>query len=474
MVRLPDWGGAPPVVRTAKSDDFGDNGGTLPQRISAQAAPLKSFIKNARLGLAVLSPSQAEQASVAAQERANAAKLQDTFQNTTGFVAGVGATGGTGTGNDVYTDPEWLNAQAPGAPWDPTPAREAGWDKVFQKDINTNTKTGKPLTEADLQRKALTQEQYDALSPKQQAAVQFNSLMWNSMDQDRATALPVDAKQIENYSAAYQRVFGEKPSDLKSQFFPATVGLLDEAGFDGTRMSLDDILAGKGTVLDSDLASLESQGQWRFGPKTNVDGVSGALPARQQQAFNIEQLVDNFDDRLANPKATDGPFKGQRLEDIVGKYSGLPGVGGIIENSLKTRDELRKAGKAGGWDQQMRTLLDDQVQDMGGTSTLITQSDLDKAAQQQSMSQQLFGANGNGAAMPSGQPNQSTSLDTIIQSAAMQLSQTTGWNQASVNQYLQKNNIDPNQFYSRADTLMPGFTAAVAAGSLASLMGGSS
>ena len=123
-------------------------------------------------------------------------------------------------------------------------------------DVQGPYQTGKPAPGAG-EVKQMTQEQYDALSDKERAAVDFNSMLVKAVRRDTKMADTYNPSPDEKttYDAAINRIFGE---DGGSEIIaPETVAVLNQIGFEDKTADLDDFLNLTAAINQKDLKDLK-------------------------------------------------------------------------------------------------------------------------------------------------------------------------------------------------------------------------
>jgi hypothetical protein len=115
--------------------------------------------------------------------------------------------------------------------------------------------------------KEMTWDQYEALSPMQRAAVDFNTELVAAREKDlNADYEDQSHRQIKRYDKAVERLFGEDGGSV--QFAPETIAFLDQVDFkaveDGIGSDLDDFLGLRTAVSAKDLKTFDVAGGDRF------------------------------------------------------------------------------------------------------------------------------------------------------------------------------------------------------------------
>lgn len=168
------------------------------------------------------------------------------------------------------------------------PSVEALDDK-YQRELN---KTSEGLTYSEgAEINEIDQEAFAKLSPREQAAIKFNTALVNAAAADKGLSadLATDA-QRDAYDNAMRKLFGDDA--VGGTYAPNTAALLQELQLGDLRGSIDDYLQLNSAVYDTDLERLEQGGTWS-------DTVMWKdRPLRQQNAAEIAFRVDALQDRI--------------------------------------------------------------------------------------------------------------------------------------------------------------------------------
>ena len=153
--------------------------------------------------------------------------------------------------------------------------------------------------------KQMSWNEYNSLSDRQRAAVNFNSIMQQAYERDNRDAAELGGKDKqftlneapeasrEGYRKAYEKLFGAGAADEEIVYAPKTVGVLSRlAGMDNGTAGLDEYLAGGGFITDEDLKS-------GVVDERKVTGPGGYVDPRTQWLNNIVDYQMNLEDTLA-------------------------------------------------------------------------------------------------------------------------------------------------------------------------------
>jgi hypothetical protein len=149
----------------------------------------------------------------------------------------------------------------------------------------------------------LTQEQYDALDPRQRAAVDFNALLVGAVRKDRQHQEQYETASEEErtkYEGAVTEMFGK---DRGSETYaPETMAVLRQIDYKDPNADLDDFLGLKATIKVKDLDDLEPL---TTPPAVTVSGeaqISDMKLERVSLARNLAEGVRDLETTLADSK----------------------------------------------------------------------------------------------------------------------------------------------------------------------------
>lgn len=195
-------------------------------------------------------------------------------------------TGYSGLTADQYRSqaesaPNPIGGQHAGLP-DPAAAERAA-ERKRQLQIEANRAGRKQALEQpggrpDTDR--MTWKEYNALSPEQRAAVDFNTMLVRAVRTDLKNTDDYAASSDDQmtYDATLEKMFGS--SDRGSEIYaPETLGLLQQIKYHDTSADLDDFLKLKAAITTEDLADLPT-----------VEGVPQAVAYSGQAPERTEEL----------------------------------------------------------------------------------------------------------------------------------------------------------------------------------------
>ena len=136
--------------------------------------------------------------------------------------------------------------------------------------------------------KQLSWEEYDALSPKQRAAVDFNGALYNATNADKQAQLKgADDPNVRgSYDKALEKTFGSRDRGSDT-YAPNTLALLSTLGLNDKGGDLDEWLNMGGAATAGDLESVE------VGMNVLTPEAQNALPLGQRTAFQLSNLTSN-------------------------------------------------------------------------------------------------------------------------------------------------------------------------------------
>lgn len=197
----------------------------------------------------------------------------------------------------------------------------------------------------------MTREEYDALSDKQRAAVDFNTSLAKAVRRDLRLQDEYDPSKGErkNYEAAVESMFGkEHGSDV---YAPETMALLRQLKIKDKADDLDDYLGLKVAVTEDDLVNFDT------GPAEAGAVIDGRVPEAVRPAIQYKQhLVDSAQEALQaqldrgakllqDYRSTTATARRQDIEDMGGVYKPAATLTGFGAENLDrmvsgTFDEL--------------------------------------------------------------------------------------------------------------------------------------
>lgn len=103
----------------------------------------------------------------------------------------------------------------------------------------------------------MTDAEYNALDPKQKAAIDFNTMLVDAVRRDRKLQDEYDPTKADQryYDAAVSNMFGDTQPDAL-QYAPETLAVLKQIGYNDPQADINDFLSLKATIKTSDLKDL--------------------------------------------------------------------------------------------------------------------------------------------------------------------------------------------------------------------------
>jgi len=167
---------------------------------------------------------------------------------------------------------------------------------------------------------AMTTEEYNALGPKEKAAIDFNTMLVAAVRSDRnLTEKGVLKDGSKEYDSTVDELFGEGSSE-KARYAPATVQLLDAANVDLLDAKLNDFLKLKVAITADDLKD--------FDPSLVSTRETGLLTPSRARAGLQAGLVDSVRETRRDPAQANALRTSSRsllgMDDMLGFSPGNP------------------------------------------------------------------------------------------------------------------------------------------------------
>lgn len=164
----------------------------------------------------------------------------------------------------------------------------AGGGTIAELARRAQTETQKPRPKRKPEKvEAMTTAEYEALTPEQRAAVDFNTLLVDAVNRDKSSQAEykktANAAERAAYDDAVEDMFGSgHGSDL---YAPATIAVLDQIKFEDTTKDLDEFLDLRAALTDKDVENIAKAGD---NPKMTLAEVP-AFSSPEQQAEASQQ-----------------------------------------------------------------------------------------------------------------------------------------------------------------------------------------
>lgn len=119
---------------------------------------------------------------------------------------------------------------------------------------------GKPTTPIRKQVERMSQADYDALSPLQRSAVDFNTSLVRAVrhDRKRQDQYKPSPDELQAYDAALIDIFKDNVSGSDATYAPETVALLKQIGYTDENANLEDFLGLNASIHANDLGGLNT------------------------------------------------------------------------------------------------------------------------------------------------------------------------------------------------------------------------
>lgn len=179
---------------------------------------------------------------------------------------------------------------------------------------------------------ALTMDQWNAMSPVQQAAVQWNADLKAAVERDLELGLggghSATSDELSNYQAGLDEMFGEESRSVGVRglnYAPETLALLQSRGMEGQLqgLSMDDFL-----LMDAALSDEEVQNLGQEGTRTQRVQLANSL-AKGQQEYQ-QQLLAKGEQMIAG-------LTSSANAETVESLGGTPR--GVIPKNMEFADE---------------------------------------------------------------------------------------------------------------------------------------
>ena len=171
--------------------------------------------------------------------------------------------------------------------------------------------------------KEMTWEDYEKLSKRQKAAIDWNSTMAGAYQRDRKLAkklggadkrLTLDeigSEKRDAYRRSYQRIFGQGAEDNEIDYSPRVVAMLDKVLGTGTNLgSAKEVLNGGAFITDTDMTNGNID---RVKENPQLKGVGSMTSSTGSRRSWVSQLVDY------QKQMTDGLSKAKAIVNGVGE-----------------------------------------------------------------------------------------------------------------------------------------------------------
>lgn len=229
------------------------------------------------------------------------------------------------------------------------PEQELLQDKSIAREYNRTTRElaigagqqgpvnqtpARPQTPGVSDTERMTQQDYDALSPRQRAAVDFNGMLVRAVKKDLRNQENYQTNLTDTQRATYDktvdRMFGkDRGSDV---FAPETLKVLDQIKFNDTTADLDDFLGLNAAITEEDIAKIGSDqlDYTRMGQLAQKDSEA---TNRGHLVSGLADLTQKLRDNLPKSGSLDRAFQAAAAVD---RNRDLELVGGLA-NPIKPR-----------------------------------------------------------------------------------------------------------------------------------------
>lgn len=200
-----------------------------------------------------------------------------------------------------------------------------------------------PQLKGDVHRAGdISQEAWDKLTPWQQNAVQWNTLLTQAVEQDRKAAAAGAVADNEGYGAQVAKMFGTEGGS--KVYAPATVGLLEKSGLTNLRgQDLDEYLSLDRAFTVDEIRGLQSWDTVPV-PEYKYEGFAKAREAATAQQLDLIQLekVGKTLDKARTDTSLPGWDESSRLRGLFGQP-----LAPDWPTTFRTKEELEDDDTAG-------------------------------------------------------------------------------------------------------------------------------
>ena len=215
----------------------------------------------------------------------------------------------------------------------------AGGNTIAELARRAQTETQKPRPKRKPEKvEAMTTAEYEALTPEQRAAVDFNTLLVDAVNRDKSSQgeykKTANATERAAYNETVEDMFGSgHGSEL---YAPATVAVLDQIKFDDTTKDLDEFLDLRAALTDKDVANIAKAGD---NPKMTLAEVPAfstpekqAVASQQRQRTEYAQEISEktaaaIEEQMKRSNAVLADFRSTFSNATTSAITGLGGAG---------------------------------------------------------------------------------------------------------------------------------------------------
>lgn len=211
------------------------------------------------------------------------------------------------------------------------------------------TETQKPRPKRKPEKvEAMTQAEYDALTPEQRSAVDFNTLLVDAVNRDKSS----QAEYKKTASATERTVYNETVEEMfgsghgSELYAPATVAVLDQIKFDDTTKDLDEFLDLRAALTDKDVANIAKAGE---NPKMTLAEVPAFSTPEKQAAASQQRQRTAYAQEMSEKTAAAIEEQMQRSNAVLADFrttfsnattSAITGLGGAGPKIVAPNEEF--------------------------------------------------------------------------------------------------------------------------------------
>jgi hypothetical protein len=179
----------------------------------------------------------------------------------------------------------------------------------------------------------MTWEEYNALTDRQRAAIDFNTALVQAVRKDKRMQDEYDPseQQQATYDKTTEGIFGSDGGSLR--FAPETVALLQQIEFNDTNADLDDFLGLRTAITERDLKNFTPRAEFAAEADMYAERNEDLKPAVLEKLSLSQTLADNtmdFQQELAQSDTLLQNFKATAMLDRNALFDPETGIGGIL------------------------------------------------------------------------------------------------------------------------------------------------
>ena len=185
----------------------------------------------------------------------------------------------------------------------------------------------------------MTWAEYNALTPQERAAIDFNTMLVRAVRKDKKLQdkYVVGPDERAKYDKGLEQMFGSKGRGSDDLYAPETMAVLKQINFKDRNADLDDFLSLKVAITDEDLKSIDLPGSANA-PKGkmetqsfnsgNVNKIADVQTKLANKTRHMEQKLVNGNRLIASVQAMTRQERSMIIEELGGQVKeAKPGIG---------------------------------------------------------------------------------------------------------------------------------------------------